>query len=226
MENSIKNAQLKFNCPVNWEKMEDTDGGKNCHVCQKKVFDLTNCSQDEMDVILLQNNYRICAKFTATQMCDGDSTMPFWKKYLSAAMILLGLNFLNNKVMAQKIEVVSANNMYNSVMPPGFMGEVRIFPYDSVPQFPGGVEALNTFLKNNLSFKDSEKDVYVSFDIDTMGMVKNFRILRGLKPVTSEEVAKIVKMSPQWKPAFFEKKPIAISYTLQIAIDKGDVDNH
>lgn len=67
MKKPIINAQLKFNCNANWDSMSDTEGGKNCHLCQKKVFDLTNCSQDEMNTILAENNYNICAKFTGQQ---------------------------------------------------------------------------------------------------------------------------------------------------------------
>jgi hypothetical protein len=220
MKNPITNAQLKFNCPVNWDSMEDTAGGKNCHQCQKKVFDLTNCSQDEMDMILIQNNHNICAKFTSKQMAPQQTNYPFWKKWVSAAVILLGFNLLTNRAVAQTVTVVSGDNMYNSIKPPMVIGEVRIFPYDSMPKFPGGITALNTFLKSNLNFEDSETDVYVNFDIDSVGKVTGFRVLYGLKPITDTEASRIVKISPQWTPAIDEKKPVPLSYTLKISVKK------
>jgi hypothetical protein len=218
MKHPITNAQLKFNCPVNWDSMEDTVGGKNCDKCQKKVFDLTNCSQDEMDIILIQNNYNICAKFTSQQIAPQPIKLPLWKKWVSAAMILLGINILNNKAIAQTIEVVSGDNMHNSVMPPNLLGEVSIVRYDSIPKFPGGINALNAFLKSNLNFKDSEAEVYLTFDIDTMGKVTRFDVMHGLKSISEEEKAKIVKLSPRWTPAIRGKEKLAISYKLKVTV--------
>lgn len=225
MKNPIINAGLKFNCPVNWDSMEDTIGGKNCQVCQKKVFDLTNCNQDEMDVILAQNNYHICAKFSSSQLAPQQISFPFWKKWASAAMVLIGFNLFNSKAVAQNVKVAINKNNYNYIpMPKNFLGEVVVnSKYDSLPQFPGGVEALNAFLDKKISFKDNEDMTYVQFDIDTLGIVKNFRILQGAIPITEKEAAQIVKQSPRWSPAILRGRPVEINYTLQITFSDPSI---
>ncbi|GAB2973749.1 hypothetical protein GCM10027049_04850 [Mucilaginibacter puniceus] len=197
--------------------MEDTAGGKNCRQCQKKVFDLTNCSQDEMDIILIQNNYNICARFNEGQLATKSSL----KRWASAAIILLGFNLLNSKAVAQNAKVIDTASKFNyTPIPKGFLGEVSITSYDSMPKFPGGIEALNVFLEQNLNFTDSEADVYVQFNIDTLGIVKNFRVIQGMKTVSEEDAAKIVKLSPQWIPAMQNGKPVQLNYTLHIAFKK------
>ena len=222
MEKPITNVKLKFNCQANWDEMTNTIGGKNCDLCQKKVFDLTNSSQKEMDIILTQNNYNICAKFTTQQLSHQQISYPFWKKWASAAIVLLGFNLFNGKAIAQNVKVlINKNNINYTPLPQGFLGEVFMLTYDTLPQFPGGVEALNAFLEKYISFKDDKEITYVQFEIDTLGIVKNFKVLQGAKPITSEETVKIVKLSPQWSPAILRGKPVKIDYTLQVDFSKN-----
>lgn len=46
---------FSFKCPMNWDAMEASDNGRFCSKCRKEVFDLTNCSIDE--VIALQRKH-------------------------------------------------------------------------------------------------------------------------------------------------------------------------
>lgn len=218
MEKPITNAKLKFNCPINWDTMEDTHGGKNCNVCQKKVFDLTNCSQNEMDIILIQNNYNICAKFSSQQLSPRPISFPFRRKWVSAAIVLLGFNLFNGKAVAQKIKVIGMDNFYSQI-PEGSLGEVIIFGYgknNDAPKFPGNIDTLNNFLEKHITFKSHQDDVYVQFGIDSNGVVKTFKILKGADPITAEDAANIVKLSPRWIPAKINGKPVYIDYGIHL----------
>ncbi len=74
-------------------------------------------------------------------------------------------------------------------------------------EFPGGKEALMTFMKENLVFPEDLKEldisgiVYVSFVVDTNGAVKDIKILRSPHPELSKLVIAMIKKMPRWKPA-------------------------
>jgi len=46
---------FSFKCPMNWDEMEVSANGRFCGKCRKEVFDLSNCSIDE--VIALQRRH-------------------------------------------------------------------------------------------------------------------------------------------------------------------------
>ena len=46
---------FSFKCPMNWDEMEVSANGRFCNRCRKEVYDLTNCSIDE--VIALQRKH-------------------------------------------------------------------------------------------------------------------------------------------------------------------------
>ncbi|WP_158825131.1 energy transducer TonB [Mucilaginibacter lacusdianchii] len=92
MPEEIKNVQLKFSCTENWNAMSDAAGGRYCDKCQKKVYDFTDSKADEFQRILAENNYNVCGRFTKQQMAAQPVVLPFWKKWLSAAMVLIGIN--------------------------------------------------------------------------------------------------------------------------------------
>lgn len=53
--NKLTEKHFSFKCPMNWDEMEISGNGRHCAKCQKQVFDLTNCSIDE--VIALQRKH-------------------------------------------------------------------------------------------------------------------------------------------------------------------------
>ncbi len=46
---------FSFKCPMRWEDMAITANGRFCEQCRKEVYDLSNCTVDE--VIALQKQY-------------------------------------------------------------------------------------------------------------------------------------------------------------------------
>lgn len=52
---NLTEKHFAFKCPMNWDDMEVSGSGRHCLKCQKQVFDLTNCSIDE--VIALQKKH-------------------------------------------------------------------------------------------------------------------------------------------------------------------------
>jgi hypothetical protein len=57
--NRLTDKHFSFKCPMNWDSMQATDNGRFCGKCRKEVFDLTNCSLDEVRE-LQQKHGSIC----------------------------------------------------------------------------------------------------------------------------------------------------------------------
>jgi hypothetical protein len=51
----LSKQHFSFKCPMSWDDMEVSGSGRHCGKCQKQVFELTNCSIDE--VISLQKKH-------------------------------------------------------------------------------------------------------------------------------------------------------------------------
>lgn len=75
------------------------------------------------------------------------------------------------------------------------------------PEFPGGADALQMYLKQNTRYPqlavdyNTEGIVYVKFTVGANGKVRDVKILRSVDPLLEEEAIRVVKNMPDWKPA-------------------------
>jgi protein TonB len=76
--------------------------------------------------------------------------------------------------------------------------------------FKGGQTAMNKFFKENLHFPDSLFDVqgkvYVGFEVDTSGAIRNVKLKRGIHPVLDMEALRLVRLMPTWEPMVCDGK--------------------
>jgi protein TonB len=80
---------------------------------------------------------------------------------------------------------------------------------EGYPELHGGDEnyiKLVRFLQENLIYPKSARDVglegqvYMGFTVEKNGRMTNFTILRGAVPVFDNEVSRVIKLMPKWKP--------------------------
>lgn len=64
--NRITDKDFSFKCPMSWDDMEDSASGKFCSKCRKEVFDLTNCSTDEIHALQTKHG-SICGSIRVAQ---------------------------------------------------------------------------------------------------------------------------------------------------------------
>ena len=75
------------------------------------------------------------------------------------------------------------------------------------PWYPGGDEAFYTYLSNNIRYPyilvqiEMEGDIDIDFTIDKDGIVRDITIVRGFDPLADDEVIRVLKAMPKWKPA-------------------------
>ncbi|MBK7440396.1 MAG: energy transducer TonB [Bacteroidetes bacterium] len=97
--------------------------------------------------------------------------------------------------------------------------EILVNP-EVLPEYPGGTQALYTFLAKNIKYPKTAKKnnvegtVYVKFVVDEDGSVINPVIVRGIGAGCDEEVIRVIKKMPKWKPGEINGKKIAVYYTL------------
>jgi len=88
--------------------------------------------------------------------------------------------------------------------------------------YPGGIQALNKFIKTNLKYPDEAKSanikgtVEVSFVIEKTGGLSSIQVTKGLGHGCDEEALRIVRKLPKWFPASVGGQDVRSTYKLII----------
>lgn len=98
-----------------------------------------------------------------------------------------------------------------------------IYDYPEImPQFPGGPDALDAFVKKNLKTPEAAKKqnlkgkVYVQFVVEKDGKVDEVEIRMGKHKLLNDEAIRVVRLMPDWKPGSNKGKKVRVRYTLPI----------
>jgi len=100
---------------------------------------------------------------------------------------------------------------------------------EQMPEYPGGQEALSSFVENNIAYpqnaidQNTEGTVNVSFVVDENGKVINPLVTgkyagNGL----DDEAVKVVKQMPAWKPGLVKGKPVKTRLSLPVTFKLAD----
>ena len=96
---------------------------------------------------------------------------------------------------------------------------------NSLPQFPGGQDSLSSFLSRNLRYLEREIDVQgkvtIQFTVTKTGKIKHPHIIRKLYKSFDAEALRVIKLMPNWIPAYLNEKPVEMTYTMPINFTLG-----
>lgn len=90
------------------------------------------------------------------------------------------------------------------------------------PSFPGGEEACNKYITENIKYPQSAKDngiegiVNVSFTVMTDGSIGSIKIVNMIDPDLEQEAIRLVKSMPKWTPA---EKPTTVTLPIKFTLD-------
>lgn len=95
---------------------------------------------------------------------------------------------------------------------------------DQEAEFPGGIEALKKYLKDNLNYPESAREiaiegkVYIRFVISKTGDISNISVLRGISSCNecNKEAIRLIKSMPKWKPAKVNLKEVNSYYNIPV----------
>lgn len=89
-----------------------------------------------------------------------------------------------------------------------------------MPSFPGGEEARNKFLTENIVYPVQAAEngieglVYISFVVNTDGKLSDFKVLGGIGGGCDEEALRVVKLMPRWKPGRQDGKAVRTLFNM------------
>lgn len=100
---------------------------------------------------------------------------------------------------------------------------------EQMPEFPGGQAAMNKFIMENIVYpaigreKNIQGKVVLKFLVDTDGSIIDFEVLRGITdyPEFEEEVIRVVKKMPLWKPGKQDGKAVSMWFTMPMSFSLG-----
>ncbi len=95
------------------------------------------------------------------------------------------------------------------------------------PQFPGGQEAWISFLQRHLSSPaglepGERKTVLIKFIVGEDGGISNFEIMQTGGKSFDNEVIRVLKKMPKWKPAMQNGKQIKVSFTQPVTFQSTE----
>ena len=96
---------------------------------------------------------------------------------------------------------------------------------EQMPAYPGGTDALNLFILNNLNSdcvgdKDcKEGNVFVKFIVNEDGSISDKQIIKTVNPALDEEILRVISIMPKWIPGEQNKVKVKVWYTLKVKID-------
>ena len=100
--------------------------------------------------------------------------------------------------------------------------EISVKEAEVMPEFPGGMNALEEFIYSNVHYPRVAKEngihgtVKLKFYIDKDGIVTDIDLSEGVGGGCDEEAMRVVKMMPKWKPGMQCNKPIRVLFNIPI----------
>ena len=91
------------------------------------------------------------------------------------------------------------------------------------PEYPGGLEALRSFLGNNLKYPRAAASagvagrVYVSFVVNTDGSLTDLHVVKGIGFGCDEEAVRVMQKMPRWRPGKQSGRAVRVKYNLPIS---------
>jgi periplasmic protein TonB len=91
-------------------------------------------------------------------------------------------------------------------------------PVQREPEFPGGQQAWLNFLQKYLIAPEEleageKKMVSIRFSVSEEGVVTNFQVIQSAGSSYDNEVIRVLKKMPKWKPAIQNGQPVARAFT-------------
>jgi periplasmic protein TonB len=93
---------------------------------------------------------------------------------------------------------------------------------EHMPEFPGGISALQEFLYKNIEFPAGaaqvgvQGTVYVFFIVEKDGSVSSIKTVRGIGGGCDEEAERVIRMLPKWTPGEQRGKPVRVSFNIPV----------
>ena len=129
------------------------------------------------------------------------------------------VNVIKNEVSTNKYGEKGKNGVVEITLK---HPEEKAIIVESLPEFPGGVEALKNFVASSLQYPSIalkngiQGQVVVGFVVGKTGEITNVKIKSGVDPSLDNEALRIVKSMPRWIPGKQNGQGVDVFYKLPI----------
>ena len=93
---------------------------------------------------------------------------------------------------------------------------------EQMPEFPGGMKELMTYLKDNIKYPKAAQDkkvqgrVIVLFVVEKDGTPTEFKVMRSVDPDLDNEALRVLSEMPKWKPGMQRGQVVRVKYTVPV----------
>ena len=140
------------------------------------------------------------------------------------------LNVVEDNVETETIEVTTEENEQEVVIAAPIEvveepeeDEVVFVIVESMPEFPGGQQALFKYLSENVKYPVIAQEngiqgrVICQFVVNKDGSIVDVEVVRsGGDPSLDKEAVRVIKSMPKWKPGKQRGKPVRVKYTVPV----------
>jgi periplasmic protein TonB len=158
--------------------------------------------------------------------CKAGGPLLNWIATMKKILYLLVLSAFSTVSYAQADIANKPSDDYKTVDP--VSGDTIYRSIEQLPEFPGGMRSLSRYLSENLRYpaeaqkKEIEGRVLVKFVVCQDGSLCNEEVLKGIGGGCDEEVIRVIKAMPKWKPGLQNGKPVRTYYTLPVSFNFVD----
>ena len=120
-------------------------------------------------------------------------------------------------------EIVEINEDVNIVVEEMPEEETIYQVVEQQPEFPGGMQALMKYLRDNINYprisrdNNSQGKTYVNFVVNTDGSIQDVEVMKSSGDVyLDKEAVRVVKTMPKWNPGKQAGKAVRVRFTLPV----------
>lgn len=147
------------------------------------------------------------------------------KKFLIIILVFVGQTLFSQNKEEKRTRDNLKDNLKNYEKEEIIFDENQVYNsagLEILPSFPGGKVKLYQFIDDN--YKKSNKKpthqgkLYATFIIEKDGSLSDIKVLRDIGFGTGEELIRVLKLSPKWKPGKQKGKEVRTLYSIVIPV--------
>jgi protein TonB len=99
----------------------------------------------------------------------------------------------------------------------------EIFQFvEEMPAFPGGMDSLNKFLRNNIQYPTTaiedtvQGKVLVQFVVASDGKIKEPKVIKSVRDDLDKEALRVVNMMPPWLPGKQNGRNVNVRFVIPV----------
>lgn len=100
---------------------------------------------------------------------------------------------------------------------------VAFYPFEKMPVAPlGGMNGTLQYIGQHVRYpaealrKNIQGKVFVGFYVDTLGIIRDVHIKKGVHPSIDNEAARVIASLPAWEPGYQDGNPVIVSFTMPV----------